>query len=313
MPIQDKPIEKHFPDFLEYLAVEKGLSQKTQENYHKFLKKFLVFLRKDKKENIRPKDIIEDLIWQYKVFLNNSPLRPSTRNYYLIAVRSLLAYFSDRNIRSLAPDKVKLPRDKSDKTVRFLSLEQVKKLLEAPKLASKAGLRDRAILETLFSTGLRVAELVALNRDQFKIKNDTKDLEIGIIGKGGKARTVYFSERAIEWLGKYLETRVDKEKALFVNYRSKTEERRLSARAVENIVKKYALLAGLPINTTPHVMRHSFATDLLTKGVDLRVVQEFLGHRNIATTQIYTHVTNVRLRKIHRKFHSGANGVDEKD
>lgn len=257
MSNQEKSISKHFPDFLEFLAVEKGLSQKTQENYHKFLKKFLEFLKKSKKEDIKPKDINEDLIWQYKLFLANSSLHRSTQNYYLIALRSLLAYFSERNIRSLAPDKVKLAKDKTDKAVRFLNLEQIKKLLEAPNLASRAGLRDKAILESLFSTGLRVAELVALNRDQFKIKNDTKDLEIGIIGKGGKARTVYFSERAIEWLKKYLETRYDdKEKALFINYRSKTKERRLSTRAIENIVKKYALLAGLSINTSPHVLRH---------------------------------------------------------
>lgn len=308
METQEKPIIKHFSDFLEYLAVEKGLSQKTQENYHKFLKKFLEFLQflqKENKQNIKPEDIDEELIWQYKLFLANSPLHRSTQNYYLIALRALLAYFSERNIKSLPPDKVKLARDKSDKTVRFLSLEQIKRLLEAPNLASKAGLRDRAILESLFSTGLRVSELVALNRDQFKIKETTKDLELSIVGKGGKVRTVYFSERALYWLKKYLETRQDKEKALFANYRSKTGEKRLSTRAVENIVKKYALLSGLPANTTPHVLRHSFATDLLTKGVDLRTVQEFLGHRNIATTQIYTHVTNARLRDIHRKFHSG--------
>jgi len=305
MENQEKPITKHFSDFLEYLAVEKGLSQKTQENYHKFLKKFLEFLRKNNKQNIKPKDIDEDLIWKYKLFLANSPLQKSTQNYYLIALRALLAYFSEKDIESLPPDKIKLPRDKSDKKVRFLNLEQIKRLLEAPNLASKAGLRDRAILESLFSTGLRVSELAALNRDQFKIKEDSKDLEVSIVGKGGRIRTVYFSERALYWLKKYLETRDDKEKALFINYRSKSKEKRLSTRAVENIVKKYALLAGLPANTTPHVLRHSFATDLLTKGVDLRTVQEFLGHRNIATTQIYTHITNARLRDIHRKFHSG--------
>jgi site-specific recombinase XerD len=310
---QQKPIPKHFPDFLEFLAVEKGLSQKTQENYHKFLKKFSGFLIKKNKQNIKPKDITQDLIWQYKLFLANSPLRKSTQNYYLIALRALLNYFSERDIESLPPEKVKLAKDKTDKKVRFLNLEQFQKLILAPNEAKITGLRDRTILEVLFSTGLRVAELVALNRDQFKIKKDTKDLEIGIIGKGGKARTVYFSERALEWLRKYLEARQDSEKALFINYRSRTQERRLSTRAVENIVKKYALLAGLPIDTTPHVLRHSFATDLLTQGVDLRVVQEFLGHRNIATTQIYTHVTNVRLRKIHRKFHSGNSLIDKEE
>lgn len=309
----NKPITKHFPDFLEFLAVEKGLSQKTQENYDKFLRKFSEYLIKNNKQNIKPKDITQDLIWQYKLFLANSPLRKSTQNYYLIALRALLGYFSETNIESLPPEKVKLAKDKTDKKVRFLNLEQLQKLILAPNTAKITGLRDRSMLETLFSTGLRVAELVALNRDQFKIKNDTKDLEIGIIGKGGKARTVYFSERALEWLKKYLEARHDSEKALFLNYRSKTHERRLSTRAVENIVKKYALLAGLPIDTTPHVLRHSFATDLLTQGVDLRAVQEFLGHRNIATTQIYTHVTNVRLRKIHRQYHGGKDLFDKKN
>ena len=302
-----KPISKHFPDFLEYLAVEKGLSQNTQKSYHKFLKKFSEFLKKNNLENLKPQDLSQDCIWQYKVFLANSPLKKSTQNYYLIALRSLLTYFSETNIASLSPEKVKLAKDRSEKIVKFLNLEQIEKLLVAPDTSTLRGLRDRAILEVLFSAGLRVAELTTLNKDQIKIKPETKDLEIGIIGKGGKARTIYFSERAVEWLKKYFKARQDKEKALFINYRSKSEERRLSSRAVENLVKKYAVLSGLPLTTSPHTLRHSFATDLLTQGVDLRVVQEFLGHRNIATTQIYTHITNVRLRNIHRKYHSGGN------
>ena len=302
-----KSLIKRFPDFLEFLAVEKGLSQNTQKNYHKFLKKFSEFLKKNNLENLKPQDLSQDYIWQYKVFLANSSLKKSTQNYYLIALRSLLTYFSERNIASLSPEKIKLARDRTEKIVKFLNLEQIKKLLAAPDISTNQGLRDRVILEVLFSTGLRVAELVALNRDQIKIKIETKDLEIGIIGKGGKARTIYFSERAIKWIRKYLKSRHDKEKALFVNYRSKNGERRLSSRTIENLVKKYAILSGLPLTTSPHTLRHSFATDLLTQGVDLRVVQEFLGHRNIATTQIYTHITNVRLRNIHRKYHSGGN------
>jgi len=308
MELQIKPLLKHIPDFLEYLAVEKGLSQKTQENYHKFLKKFFSFLSKNHLENLKPKDLSSDHIWQYKVFLANSTLKKSTQNYYLISLRAFLSYFSERNIPSLPPEKIKLAKDKTDKSVRFLTLEQLEKFFLVPDVSKNQGLRDRAILETLFSTGLRVAELTALNRDQIKIKNNinkTEELEIGIIGKGGKARTIYFSKRAIESIKKYLESRLDKEKALFINYRSKNSEKRLSSRAVENLVKKYALLAGLPLNTSPHVLRHSFATDLLTQGVDIRVVQEFLGHRNIATTQIYTHVSNVRLKKIHREHHGG--------
>jgi integrase/recombinase XerD len=184
-----------------------------------------------------------------------------------------------------------------------LTLEQVEKLLEAPDTSNEVGLRDRAILETFFSTGMRAGELVNLNREQIKIKPETKDLEITIIGKGQRPRTVYLSERAVFWLRKYLETRKDKEKALFINYRGKKPGTRLTIRSLERIVKKYAILAGLPLNTVCHTLRHSFATDLLSKGVDLRVVQEFLGHKNISTTQIYTHVTRPQLREIHKKYH----------
>jgi len=175
--------------------------------------------------------------------------------------------------------------------------------LAAPNTSPLLGLRDRAILETFFSTGMRAGELVNLNREQIKIKLGVKELEISIIGKGNRPRTVYLSERAINWLRKYLEKRDDKEKALFINYRGKIPSTRLNIRSMERIVKKYAVLAGLPLTTVCHTIRHSFATDLLRKGVDLRVVQEFLGHRNIATTQIYTHVTRPQLREIHRKFH----------
>jgi len=155
---------------------------------------------------------------------------------------------------------------------------------------------------------MRIAELVALNREQFANIRNKKDLELSIIGKGNYPRTVYFSERALSWLKKYLDTRKDKGKALFVNYRTRKDvEGRLTARSIERIVKKYAILAGVPIFTTPHTLRHSMATDLLNQGVDLRIIQEFLGHRSITSTQIYTHVTNKRLRDIHRQFHSGKN------
>lgn len=307
MNIKSKSIIKHFPDFLEYLAIEKGLSQNTQKNYHKFLRKFSVYVKKNNLENLKPSELSQDHIWNYKVFLAHSPLKKSTQNYYLIALRSLLNYFSERSISSLPPEKIKLARDKTDKTVEFLNLEQIQKLFSTPNTSTLQGMRDRTILEVLFSAGLRVAELTALDRNQIKIKPETKDIELGIIGKGGKARTIYFSKRAVEWLKKYLKQREDTEKALFINYRSKTKERRLTTRAVENLVKKYALLAGLPLTTSPHTLRHSFATDLLTHGVDLRAVQEFLGHKNIVTTQIYTHITNVRLRSIHRKHHSNRN------
>ncbi|TFB08053.1 hypothetical protein E3V08_05660, partial [Candidatus Atribacteria bacterium MT.SAG.1] len=211
------------------------------------------------------------------------------------------------NILSLPAEKIKLAKQPKERSIKFLNLEQIGRLLSAPNTKNLIGLRDRAILETLFSTGMRVAELVSLDRDQVKIKSeaDTKELEISIIGKGNKPRTVYLSERTIDWLKRYLETRKDQEKALFIHYRgSKDSSLRLTSRSIENIVKKYAVLAGIPIFTVPHTLRHSFATDLLNNGVDLRIVQEFLGHQSIATTQIYTHVVSKRLKEIHQKFHS---------
>jgi len=207
----------------------------------------------------------------------------------------------------MPPDKIELPRDaRKEKTIKFLNLEQIENLLVTPNINTKMGLRDRVILETFFSTGLRIAELVTLNKEQFVNIKDKKDLELSIVGKGDVPRTVYFSERALSWLKKYLETRTDKAKALFIHYRARKDaENRLTARSIERIVKKYAILAGIPVSPTPHTIRHSFATDLLTRGVDLRTIQEFLGHKNIVTTQVYTHVTSKRLRDIHRKYHGG--------
>ena len=237
---------------------------------------------------------------------SKKPLKKSTKNYYLIALRSLLNYFANRDIISLPAEKIKLAKEKKEKKVHFLTLEELKKLFSAPGINKINGLRDREILEALFSTGLRIAELVALDRDQIKLTPITKDLEISIVGKGNYNRTIYFSERAIYWIKKYFDARKDKEKALFVNYQGrKNASRRLTDRSIERIIKKYALVSGLPSNTTPHTLRHSFATDLLSQGVDLRLIQEFLGHRNIATTQIYTHVTSKRLKDVHRKFHGG--------
>lgn len=313
MKDSNKNIIKHIPDFLDYCEVEKGLSDKTQLNYRRYLQKFIGWLKKAKKEGLLPHELTADDIWAYRLFLSRytdekgHPLKKVTQNYYLIALRALLAYFIAKDIVSLPADKIKLPKDaKAEKTVKFLNLDQIEKLLLAPDTKTDQGLRDRAILEALFSTGLRIAELTGLNREQFANIKDRKDLELGVIGKGSHPRTVYFSERALEWLKKYLETRKDKEKALFIHYRAREDaESRLTSRSIERIVKKYAIVAGVPIFTTPHTLRHSMATDLLTQGVDLRSIQEFLGHRNIVTTQIYTHVTNKRLRDIHRQFHSG--------
>lgn len=307
------PIIKHISNFLDYCEVEKGLADRTQKNYRQYLQKFVSWLKNTKKENLLPHELTADDIWAYRLYLSRytdkkgRSLKKITQNYYLIALRALLGYFTAKDIVSLPANKINLPKDaKAEKTIKFLNLDQIEKLLLSPDTKTTIGLRDRAILETLFSTGLRIAELVALNRDQFTNIKNKKDLELGIIGKGGRPRTVYFSERALSWLKKYLETRKDKEKALFIHYRAKKDaETRLTTRSIERIVKKYAIVSGVPIFTTPHTLRHSYATDLLTQGVDLRTVQEFLGHKSIMTTQIYTHITNKRLRDIHRQFHSG--------
>jgi site-specific recombinase XerD len=314
MEKSNRTIPSYLNDFLDWLEIQKGLSSKSQENYARFLKKFLDWLEKNELSNLKPHELSSDHVWKYRVFLSRQcvnssgqPLKKTTQNYYLIALRSLLNYFADKDILSLPTEKIQLARDKGDKQVRFLVLEQLERLFKAPDVSKIQGLRDRAILEILFSTGMRISELTALDRNQIKIKpNNKEELELSIIGKGGRMRTVYFSERALYWLSKYLETRKDDEKALFINYRSKKNApKRLTNRSIEKSMKKYVVMAGLPLNTTPHVMRHSFSTDLLAQGVDIRILQEFLGHKNIAATQIYAHVTNKKLREIHQKFHGG--------
>ena len=314
MDKSEKTIIEHIPKFLEYADIEKGLSVSSQETYARLLKKLIFWLKQNKLEHLKPHELLSSHIWDFRVYLSRAinkntkePLKKTTQNHYLIAFRNLLTYFADRDILSLPPEKIKLAREKKEKIVKFLSLDQIKKLIEAPNTSTLTGSRDQAIIETLFSTGTRVAELTSLNKEQIKTKPDAKDLEITIIGKGSHPRIVYFSERAMDSLRNYLKTRSDdKEKALFINYKGpKKASRRLTTRSIENIIKKYTIKAGLPITTTVHTLRHSFATDLLTQGVDLRIIQEFLGHKNISTTQIYTHMTNKHLREIHRKFHGG--------
>jgi len=309
----DKPIIEYKTDFLEYLEIERGLSNKSQETYERFLNKFFEWLKENNLDKLKPHNLNSEHIWKFRVYLsrsfnkrNKEPLKKTTQNHYLIALRNFLNFFADRNILSLPAEKIKLAKEQKEKSVKFLTLDQIQKLLLAPDDRTETGLRDRAILESLFSTGMRVSELVSLNREQIKLNKNIDELEVVIIGKGSKPRTVYFSNRALKWLKRYLALRKDKEKALFIRFKGpKKSSLRLTTRSVENIVKKYALKAGIPVFTVPHTLRHSFATDLLTKGVDLRTVQEFLGHKSIATTQIYTHVVSKRLKEIHRKFHSG--------
>jgi len=319
MEKSNKPIVEHIIDFLDYIDVEKNLGEKTQITYHRLLKKFTDWLKAQKLENLLPHELTPEHIWQYRVFLARShqnkksaqPLKKISQNYYLIALRALLNFFAQRDILSLPAEKIKLAKKKKDIKVKFLTLEQIEKLLLSPDTTTSTGLRDRAILETLFSTGMRVAELVALNKEQIKIPSSLEELEISIVGKGGRVRPVYLSARCLKWLKLYLDDRekngFGQEKALFIRYKGpKTGSLRLTTRSVENIVKAYTIKAGLPVFTVPHTLRHSFATDLLTKGVDIRTVQEFLGHSDISTTQIYTHVVSKHLKEVHRQFHSGS-------
>ena len=310
-----KSIIQYRNDFIEYCEVEKGLSPTTGKNYTRFLEQFFIWLRKNSLENLEPQNLTEDHIWQYRVWLSrlrnqtrktSLGLNPSTQSRYLIALRGLLGYFHEKRIPCLPTEKIKLPKERRERQVKFLQLEQLEALLTSPNEKTDTGLRDRAILETLFSTGLRVAELVALDRKHLAGAKGKNDFEMSVIGKGNYPRTVYFSERALYWVKKYLETRTDDDKALFTRFKGPNDDSlRLSVRGVELLVQKYAKISGIPVLATPHTLRHSFATDLLNNGVDIRMVQEFLGHRHIGTTQVYTHVTSKRLRDIHKQFHGG--------
>lgn len=312
-PPATKTIKRHITDFLEYCELEKGLATLTIKNYANFLARFSKWLTLEKLNNITPDELTADHIWQYRLFLSKQDLHKNTQGYYLIALRALLSYFLEKDVKCLPPDKVKLPKQNKERNIKFLNLNQLKQLFDAPNIDTQKGIRDRAILETLFSTGLRIAELVSLNVNQFSPSTlkSKSDFELSIIGKGSNPRVVYFSERCMISIKKYLEIRyADQEPALFANLQSpisdKTQEaRRLTARSIERMIKYYCVKAGLPLYVTPHTLRHSYATDLLNQGVDLRAIQEFLGHKSILTTQVYTHVTNKRLREIHKKFHSG--------
>ena len=308
-------IEPLVDDFLEYLEVEKGRSPLTIREYRHYLERFLEWANQSK-NTTKPEDINSELVRKYRIYLahlrdqNGKPLKRITQSYHVIALRAFLRYLLvQRDIPTLSPDKIELPKQ-SPRLVTFLNSEQLERLLNSPKIADEVGLRDKAILETLFSTGLRVSELVRLNRDQINL--DRK--EFGVRGKGDKLRVVFLSDTAAHWLERYLQARKDNFKPLFIRYsgavdaRKDGEKMRLTARSVQEIVNKYAKRCGLPIEVTPHTLRHSFATDLLIGGADLRSVQEMLGHESIRTTQVYTHVTNRHLKEVHQTYHSRNKG-----
>ena len=300
-------------EFLEYLQVERGSSPLTIRNYKHYLSRFILWMEsKHIREELR--DINPDVIKSFRVFLSNLPgenkdqMTRRTQSYHVIALRSFLKWLIKNDYQVMAPDKIDLPKVE-ERQVKFLNGEQVDRLLNAPSLSTIQGKRDKAILEVLFSTGLRVSELTKLDRD----KIDLDRREFGIIGKGGRARVVFLSSRATDWLIKYLNERDDHFKPLFIRHKGNMdpttpdEKMRLTPRSVQRLIKKYSHKMKLPVEVTPHVMRHSFATDLLNAGADIRSVQEMLGHKNISTTQIYTHVTNKQLRDIHAAFHGKGN------
>ena len=299
------PIWNLKQEFLEYMEIEQNRSLKTIENYHHYLDRLVEFA-----DDIKIEKIDQELIRQWRLWLNRfedehgQPLSKTTQNYHLIALRSFLRYGSKRGWNVLPPDKIELARVQR-KQVTFLSPTELSRLFAQTDTDSEAGLRDRAILELLFSSGLRVSELVNLNKDHINLKRK----EFMVRGKGQKDRPVFISSDAAKWIEEYLSVRKDNLAPLFIRYSGNRnitrdgEFMRLTPRSVQRMIKNYARLAGITKKVTPHTMRHSFATDLLINGADLRSVQSMLGHSNISTTQIYTHVTDPHLKQVHQQFH----------
>jgi len=292
-------------DFLEYLEIEQNRSQKTIQNYDHYLTRLIDFAGDIKVTNINPELIRKWRLWLNRLGTNTSDeLGKATQNYHLIALRSFLKYCAKRDIPALAADKIELARTRRAQ-VTFLNEDELTRLFAQPDLGGVGGARDRAILELLFSSGLRVSELVGLDRDHINLKRR----EFMVRGKGQKDRPIFISTEAAKWIEHYLAKRADTAKPLFIRYSGSKQVdlsgnyHRLTARSVQRIVAQAARLAGITKHVSPHTLRHSFATDLLMNGSDIRSVQAMLGHSNIATTQIYTHVTDPHLRAVHEKFH----------
>ena len=297
-------------DFLESLEVEKNLSRLTIRNYGHYLRRFNEWFKNQGYSDL--KELDREILRKYRIFLArycdemSRTLSKKTQSYHVIALRSWFKWLIKNDHEVLHPEKIDLPKGESTH-MQFVNIEEIERLLAQPDLASKEGLRDKAILELLFSTGLRVSELVALNRDQI----DFSRREFGVIGKGRRPRVVFLSERAASWLIRYMNSREDNWRPIFIRFSGKKpdllmdgEEMRLTTRSVQRLVDHYARQARLTVKLSPHGIRHSFATDLLINGAGLRDVQEMLGHKNIATTQIYTHVTQPQLKKIYDETHS---------
>ncbi len=297
-------------EYLEYLEIERNRSVKTVENYGRYLDRFIQFCTSTAGGDL--KDITEDSIRQYRLWLNrfkdpdtDEPLKRITQNYHIIALRNFLKYLAKRQIKSVPAERVELGKQE-DRQVTFLEPSELQRLLEAPVGSDLPALRDRAMLATLFSTGMRVSELCSLNRDMVSVERG----ELSVRGKGGKIRPVFISEEAGEHLGAWLKSRADMDEALFIriprnNAFEKFDNLRLTPRSIQRIVKGHATAAGIVgKKVSPHTLRHSFATDLLRNGADIRSVQAMLGHSSVTTTQIYTHVTDKGLREVHQRFHA---------
>ncbi len=292
-------------DFLEYLEIEQNRSQKTIANYDHYLTRL-----NDYAGDLQVEDIDAELVRKWRLWLNrlgtntSDELKKSTQNYHLIALRSFLKFCGKRNIPALAPDKIELARTKRAQ-VTWLNEDELERMFDQPDTTKLAGMRDRALLELLFSSGLRVSELVGLDRDHINLKRR----EFMVRGKGEKDRPIFISSESAIWLLRYMDARKDNTKPLFIRFAGNKKVdlsgnyHRLTARSVQRLVAHYALMAGITKHVSPHTLRHSFATNLLMNGADLRSVQAMLGHSNISTTQIYTHVTDPHLKAVHEKFH----------
>ncbi len=293
--------------FLEYLEIERGRSVKTIENYDRYLTRFLAFSKAKS-----PSDVTEEQVREFRLYLNRQAgtkvggrlesMKRRTQNYYLIALRAFLKFLRKRGVSSLSPERIELAKV-PERSLDLISAGELTRLLNTPARDTLEGKRDRAILELLFSTGLRISELCSLSTDDVDLSRD----EFSVRGKGDKVRVVFLSETAKSCIKNYLAARKDMDDALFIRYGKKAhvgEEPRITPRTVQRLLKLYATKAGITRKVTPHVIRHSFATDLLSNGADLRSVQALLGHAHIGTTQIYTHVTDAHLREVHKKFHT---------
>jgi len=299
-------LEKLKREFLEHLEIEKGSSLKTIENYDRYLCRFFEYTKVS-----TTKDITDENIREFRLYLNrqngmkirgqnSSTMKKNTQNYYLIALRVFLKYLMKRGITALSPERIELAKIK-ERSLDLITSEELERLLSGPNGTDLKNTRDKAILELFFSTGLRVSELTSLNKDLDLLKD-----EFSIRGKGEKVRVVFLSDSAKKAIREYLKKRTDMEEAMFVQLSkiNKSKATRLTPRSMERLVKYYAIKAGISKKVTPHIIRHSFATDLLQNGADIRSVQMMLGHSNISTTQIYTHVTDKQLKEVHKKFHS---------